>query len=69
MVNVDVIKNKATAMGLTLAALERRADLGNGVIGRWETSQGANVDTLLKVANVLNCTVDELLIDESRVTA
>ena len=64
MVNVEAIKNKAAAMGLTLAALERRADLANGVIGRWETSRGANVDTLKKVANVLKCTVDELLKDE-----
>lgn len=61
MVNVDVIKNKAAEMGLTLAALERRADLANGVIGRWETSKGANVDTLKRVADVLKCSLDELV--------
>lgn len=65
MVNVDAIRKKAEAMGLTLAALERRADLANGVIGRWETSKGANVDTVRRVANVLNCTVDELLKEEA----
>lgn len=64
MVNVDAIRKKAEAMGLTLAALERRADLGNGVIARWVTST-PSLSSVQKVAAVLECHIDDLIIKEA----
>ena len=62
MVNVDVIKKKAEALELSLTQLEAKAGVANGVIGKWKTSS-PNMETLQKVTKVLDCTIDELLID------
>jgi transcriptional regulator with XRE-family HTH domain len=61
MVNVERIKELATAKGLTIAALERKADLGNGVIATWESENGATINSLQKVARALECPIAELL--------
>ncbi len=63
MVNVEVIQEKASAQGLTFAAIERRADIANGSIARWKDSS-PNLQTIKKVAHVLGCTVDELIVKE-----
>ena len=62
MVNVDAIREKAEAFGLSLTQLESKAGVANGVIGQWKTGS-PNMETLQKVTKVLNCTIDELLID------
>ena len=62
MVNFEVLEEKMKSKGFTVASLERAANLGNGVIGGWK-SGSANVSSLQKVAAVLECTVDELLIN------
>lgn len=46
--------------GISVAALEKEAGLGNGAIGKWKSSV-PGVGNLKKVATVLGCTVDELL--------
>ena len=56
----DKIKALCEEQGISIAELERRADLGNGTIGKWKTIS-ANLDTLAKVSNVLNITVSDLL--------
>lgn len=61
MVNVERIKELATIKGLTIAALERKADLGNGVIATWESENGATINSLQKVARALECPIAELL--------
>lgn len=61
MVDIEKIKELATAKGLTIAALERKADLGNGVIASWNSESGATVNSLQKVARALECPIAELL--------
>lgn len=64
MVNIEEIRRRAAEIGLTLASLERKADLGNGVIGNWGTAS-PRLDTLQKVAAVLECNIDDLIIKEA----
>lgn len=54
------IKSEANQQKLTIAELEKRAGLGNGVIGGWRTS-APNARKLEAVADVLGVTVDYLL--------
>lgn len=63
MVNTDIIAARASAMGLTFAALERKADIANGSIARWKTSS-PTLETISKVAAVLGCTIDDLMVKE-----
>jgi transcriptional regulator with XRE-family HTH domain len=65
MVNFEVLEKKMKAKGHTQMSLERAANISNGVVGKWRTVN-PNVDTLQKVAAVLECTVDDLLIKEKR---
>lgn len=56
----DNVKQLASEKGMSIHALEQKAGLGNGAIGRWrEFNPG--VLYLKKVADVLDVTVDELL--------
>lgn len=64
MVNIEEIKRRANEKGLSFAALERKADLGNGVIGGWKAA-APRLDSVQKVAAVLECTVDDLLRKEA----
>ena len=64
MINMEVLKKKADEKGLNFAALERRADLGNGVIARWATST-PSLSSVQKVAAVLECHIDDLIIKEA----
>lgn len=44
----------------TFRSLERELGIGNGVIAKWAVSN-PRVDTLKKVADRFECTVDDLL--------
>ncbi len=46
--------------GITLAELERKTGLGNGVVAKW-ASANPRVDLLKKVADFFGVTVDDLL--------
>ena len=46
--------------GISIAKLERLADLGNATIQGWRDSD-PRISTLKKVADVLGVTVDELI--------
>lgn len=54
------IKAEADRRGITIADLEKRAGLGNGVIGGWRTAS-PNARKLEAVADQLEVTVDYLL--------
>jgi len=54
------IKAEADRQGLTIAELEKRARLGNGVIGGWRTAS-PSARKLEAVADQLGVTVDYLL--------
>lgn len=54
------IKAIADKKGLSIAEIEKRAKIGNGIIGKWRES-APNVDSLVKVAKVLNVSVNTLI--------
>ena len=45
---------------ISVAKLEQQAGLGNATVRRWDVST-PTVDNLKRVADVLGCTVDDLL--------
>ena len=56
------IKNIASQKNISIAALEKKAGLSNGTIGKWRNS-APNVDSLIKVAKVLNVSLNTLTKD------
>lgn len=64
MIDVSFIQKKAEEMGLSIAALERKADLYNGAINNMRESN-PTIESLKKVADVLGCTLDDLLKKEA----
>ena len=56
----DFIKEEAFKQGMTIGGLERKADLGNGVIGRWK-NHDPRPDSLRKVAIALDISPTNLL--------
>lgn len=60
---LDRIRLLATQQGMTVAEIERKADIGNGVAARWNKST-PTADKLQKVANILGTTMEYLLLGE-----
>lgn len=56
----DKIKKLCDEKGLTIKELETRAGIGNAVVREWNTSN-PRIDTLQKVAAVLEISIDELV--------
>ena len=56
----DNVKRIADERKIPIAKLERKADIANGTIGKWKTGM-PRMDSLKKVADYLNVTVDELI--------
>jgi len=50
---------RAVRKDLSIADIERKANIANGTIGGWRKGR-PYADTLRKVADVLGCTVNEL---------
>lgn len=48
----DVIKKHSEDLGCSVASIERRAGIGNGTIGRWNTSS-PSIESLEKVSGVI----------------
>lgn len=57
---LERVKNLCYMQGLTVAELERKADLGNGSVRRWNTSIPA-ADKLQRAAIILGTSMDYLL--------
>lgn len=57
---LDVIRARCKEKGITIAELERKANLKKGVIWRWN-DMNPRLDNLLSVASALDVTVDELI--------
>lgn len=53
------VKARAEGLNISIAELEKRAEVANGTIGGWKTGQ-PYAETLRKVADVLGCTVNDL---------
>lgn len=60
MTIVDRIKNLSNSKNITIAELERRINIPNGTIRRWNTSV-PGVDKIKKVADYFDVSVDYLL--------
>lgn len=56
----DVIKQRCSKKGLSIRFVENEAHLSNGTISKWNNCM-PSADSLLKVATVLECTVEDLL--------
>ncbi len=56
--NVMAIAEKK---GLKRCTLEAKAGLGNGTIAAWKNGASPNVEKLMKVADVLEVKIEELL--------
>lgn len=56
----DRIKDLCDKHGITIAELERRANVGNGTIRRWGDTLPAG-DKLQRVAKILNVSIDYLV--------
>lgn len=57
---VEKIKALAKERGLTIAQVEKECGIGQKSIYNWDTSVPA-VDKVLRVANCLETTIDELM--------
>jgi transcriptional regulator with XRE-family HTH domain len=60
MITVERIEKLCTKNKITVAELERRIGIGNGVIRRWKERTPAS-DKLKDIAHYFDCTVDYLL--------
>lgn len=49
---------------LTINKVESAAGVANGTIAGWRNGAKPYLETVVKIANVLGCTVDELIIKE-----
>lgn len=56
----SAVKTRADGMNISIAELEKRAEVSNGTIGGWKTGR-PYAETLQKVAKVLECTIEDLL--------
>lgn len=56
---LEIIQELSRQKGITIAELERRADLGNGTIRRWGDTY-PSVDKVARVAAILNTTIEYL---------
>ena len=56
----SAVKKRADGMNISIAKLEKRAEISNGTIGGWKTGR-PYAETLQKVAKVLDCTIEDLL--------
>ena len=59
----DKIKKICKEKGLSVTYVEKKAELGNGLISKWNDSV-PSVANLKKVASILEVAVDELIGDE-----
>lgn len=57
---LEGIKRRCEANRMTIAELERKAGIGNGIIRRWD-EMNPRLENLKAVAKALDVTVDELL--------
>ena len=57
----EKVKAMAEEHGMSIAALEKKAGIANGTIGRWRDTNGPTVVTLEKIAKALDVDLKDLL--------
>lgn len=60
----EQIKSRAEQQGITIAEVARRADIDPTLIGKWKRSS-PSLENAKRVADVLGCTVDDLISEEA----
>ena len=61
---MNMFQNMRCVARMTQEELARQLRVDRSTIAKWETGQSKpRAETLLKLAQILNCTVDELLRD------
>ena len=60
---LDRIRLLAEKQGMTVAEIERKANIGNGVAARWNKST-PTADKLQRVANILGTSMEYLLLGD-----
>lgn len=63
----DNIKHRAKRAGISINAVEKQAGLSAGSICKWNTVS-PTASSLLKVAQILGCSINDLLIQTENVT-
>ena len=59
----DNIVKIAKEKDITIQTIEKSCDLSNGIISKWKENNNPKIDKLLKVANFLGVTVEQLIAD------
>lgn len=62
------IRDKASETGKTIEEIEKEANLSPRTIRRWD-EHSPSIDKVYRVANVLGCTVDDLISASERIGA
>ena len=57
----EIVKAECKKKNISLAELERKAQLGNGTIGKWTEETVPTIDVMIKIANVLKINVNVLI--------
>ena len=60
----DNIFERAKKRGISINKLEEQAELSKGSICKWGKSVSPTVKSIKKVADILGCTVDELITEK-----
>ena len=55
------IQKIAQEKNLTIQAIEKSCELGNGTISKWKENNNPKIDNLLRVARFLEVSVDQLI--------
>lgn len=55
------IRRLCEGKGISIAALERSLDIGNGTIGKWTSERLPKIETIKKVSDYFGVTIDELI--------
>ena len=59
----DNIRRRAKERGISINKLEEKANVSTGSICKWGNGINPTVKNIKKVADILECTVDELISD------
>ena len=63
----DNVKNHAKAVGISTKAMKKQAGLSAGSVCKWN-AVSPTASSLLKVAQILGCSINDLLIQSDSVT-
>lgn len=57
----EKVKSLAEAKGISIAALEKKAGIANGTIGKWRDDRDVKVSTITEIAKALGVSIADLI--------